>query len=60
MLHRILPYLITKAEEARVALELAETIFWDQERGEIKAETHERRNELGQKLRDLKRREWKC
>lgn len=60
LLRRILPYMVTKADQARVALELAETIFWHQVRGQVAEKTHAKRRELGATLRALKKEEWPC
>lgn len=58
LLRKILPFMVTKREEAETAIELGATLWTDNVRGQVTEEVLARRRELGQKLRDLKRREW--
>jgi hypothetical protein len=58
LLQRLLPFLRTKRDEAGVALELGRTLWSENVRGRVTAETLIQRQQLGQLLRDLKRREW--
>ena len=59
LLRRLLPYMKTKAQEADVALRLGDSLFAPLVRGKVTPEVRALRAELGQKLRDLKRLEWK-
>jgi hypothetical protein len=59
LLKAVRPYMITKADEADVAIELAGTIWNNQVRGRVTEETLARRRELGATLKALKHREWK-
>ena len=60
LLRRLVPFMHTKREEAKVACRIGETFFVNQVRGRVTPEVHALRNEAGQQLRDLKRREWKA
>lgn len=59
LLRRIARYMKTKREEAQVAIEFGRTFFAMQKGGRVQDHIHEQRNILGQRLRDLKRQEWK-
>lgn len=58
LLRKIIPYMVAKIDEAKVALRLAETIWYPQRRGRVTEETQTERCRMGQELRDLKRRRW--
>ena len=60
LLRRIVDYMVTKREEAEVALTLASTMWNNNVRGKVTEETLALRQKLGQELRDLKKREWKA
>lgn len=59
LLRRIRPFMITKAEEADVGIALGMSAWNEQHSGRLTPETVKRRNELGAKLRELKKREWR-
>ncbi len=59
LLKRLLPYMVTKQEEADIALDLGESLFSPLVRGRVTEEVRARRAVLGQQLRDVKRKEWK-
>lgn len=59
LLERIVPFMITKRDEALVGLKLGETLFADRVGRFTDPAIHKLRKELGQRLRDLKKLEWK-
>ena len=59
LLKRLLPYMVTKQEEANIALDLGDSLFVPLVRGRVTEEVRARRAVLGQQLRDAKRREWR-
>lgn len=58
LLKRIIPFMVTKREEAEVGLKLWATFWVNQWRGRLTEETVALRRRHGQELRDLKLREW--
>ena len=60
LLRRLVPFMHVKREEEEVACRIGETFFVDQVRGRVTPAVHALRKELGQQLRNLKRREWKA
>lgn len=59
LLKTIYPYMITKREEADVAIQIWDTLWCERVSRCIPEDILELRNQLGQRLRDLKRVEWK-
>ena len=59
LLKTIYPYMLTKQEEADVAIQIWDTLWCKRVSRLIPEDILELRNQLGQRLRDLKRVEWK-